>query len=48
MQGILVILSKVKTGFMKYSHLTGCELDPEYFEKGIQRVKEQTKQLKLI
>ena len=29
-------------------HLTGCELDPEYFEAGVKRVKEQTLQLKFI
>jgi len=29
-------------------HLTGCELDPEYFDAGIKRVEEQTRQLKLI
>jgi site-specific DNA-methyltransferase (adenine-specific) len=28
--------------------LDGCELDPEYFEKGIQRVKSHISQLKLF
>jgi len=29
-------------------HLTACELDEEYFTKSVQRIKEQTKQIKLL
>lgn len=29
-------------------HLTGCELDPDYFAAGVRRVHEQTKQIKLL
>jgi hypothetical protein len=29
-------------------HLTGCELDPDYFAAGIARVKRETAQLTLF